>query len=98
MGFKLDYVRADGNISNYYPDFLVKLSDNRIVVVETKGQEDLDVPPKMERLRQWCEDINRIQTDVVYDFVFVDEGSFDRYRPKSFKQLLDGFTEYKDAG
>ena len=28
--FKLDYVNADGDISNYYPDFLVKLSDKRI--------------------------------------------------------------------
>ena len=39
--FKLDYVNADGNISNYYPDFLVKLNKNRIVIVETKGQETL---------------------------------------------------------
>ena len=23
--FKLDYVNADGDISNYYPDFIVKL-------------------------------------------------------------------------
>ena len=60
--FKLDYVNADGDISNYYPDFFVKLSDKRIVIVETKGQEDLDVPLKMERLRQWCEDINRVQS------------------------------------
>jgi hypothetical protein len=29
--FKLDYVNADGDISNYYPDFLVKLSDRRII-------------------------------------------------------------------
>ncbi len=96
--FKLDYVKADGNISNYYPDFLVKLTDGRTVVVETKGQQDLDVPPKMERLRQWCEDINRIQADATYDFVFVDEESFDRYEPKSFKDLLDGFREYKGEG
>ncbi len=94
--FKLDYVNADGNISNYYPDFLVKLTDGRIVVVETKGQQDLDVPAKMERLRQWCEDINRIQADATYDFVYVDEKSFDKYEPKSFKELLDGFRDYKD--
>ncbi len=94
--FKLDYVKANGNISNYYPDFLVKLSDSRIVVVETKSQEDLDVPPKMERLRQWCEDINRIQADVTYDFVFVDEESFKKYKPTSFRQLVDGFREYKE--
>ena len=49
----------------------------------------------MERLRQWCEDINRIQADATYDFVFVDEESFDKYEPKSFKELLVGFREYK---
>lgn len=93
--FKLDYINADGGISNYYPDFLVKLGDKRIVVAETKGLEDLDVPLKMERLRQWCEDINRVQSDVAYDFVYVDQTSFDKYRPTSFKQLMDGFREYK---
>lgn len=93
--FKLDYVNADGSISNYYPDFLVKLSEKQVIVVETKGQEDLDVPLKMARLRQWCEDINRIQSDVQYDFVYVDQESFEKYRPSSFKALADGFREYK---
>jgi len=94
--FKLDYVNADGDISNYYPDFLVKLSNKRIVIVETKGQEDPDVPLKMERLRQWCEDINRIQPDVTYHFVYVDEESFEKYKPTSFRQLVDGFKEYRE--
>ena len=95
--FKLDYVNANGEISNYYPDFMVKLSDKRIVIVETKGQEDLDVPLKMARLRQWCEDINRVQTDVEYDFIYVDEESFEKFKPATFRQLLEGFKEYKDA-
>ncbi len=93
--FKLDYVNADGDISNYYPDFIVKLSDDRIVIVETKGQEDLDVPPKMERLKQWCEDINRVQSKAIYDFVFVDDEGFERYRPKTFGEVLSGFRKYK---
>jgi len=93
--FKLDYVNAAGDISNYYPDFMVKLSDKRIAIVETKGLEDLDVPLKMARLRQWCEDINRVQTDVEYDFVYVDEESFEKYKPASFKHLMEGFREYK---
>ena len=95
--FKLDYVNADGDVSNYYPDFLVKLSSKRMVVVETKGREDVDVPLKMARLRQWCEDINRVQSDVAYDFVYVDEESFEKYRPTSFRQLMDGFMEYKSG-
>ena len=93
--FKLDYVNADGDISNYYPDFLVKLTDGRVIVVETKGREDLDVPLKMQRLSQWCEDVNRTSPDVNYDFVYVDQENFDLYRTETFQQLLDGFREYK---
>jgi type III restriction enzyme len=94
--FKLDYVKADGDLSTYRPDFLVKLSAKRTFIVETKGQEELDLPQKMVRLRQWCEDINRVQADVKYDFVYVDQESFEKYRPASFRQLVDGFREYKE--
>ena len=94
--FKLDYVNADGDISNYYPDFFVKTSPKEVYIVETKGQEDLDVPLKMRRLRQWCEDINQVQSDARYDFVFVDELSFGKYSPTSFEQLVNTFTEYKE--
>ena len=94
--FKLDYVNADGNISDYYPDFLVKKSDKQIFIIETKGREDLDVPLKMARLRQWCEDINRIQKHVTYGFVYVDEESFGRFKPAAFQQLVEGFREYQE--
>lgn len=93
--FKLDYVNADGDISNYYPDFMVKLSAKEIFIVETKGQEDLDVPLKMARLKQWCEDINRVQTGVKYGFVYVDQESFEKYKPGSFRKLVAGFVEYQ---
>ena len=95
VNFKLDYVNADGEISNYYPDFIVKISDKEIVIVETKGQEDLDVPLKMERLRVWCEDINNVQDQVKFDFVFVPQEVYEEYRVKSFKELVDNFREYK---
>jgi type III restriction enzyme len=97
VSFKLDYVKADGDISNYYPDFLVKLTGGQVVVVETKGREDLDVPLKIRRLRQWCEDVNRIQSDAAYDFVYVDEAGFKKYKPNTFRALIDGFREYKKS-
>jgi len=94
--FKIDYVNANGDISNYYPDFFVKKSANEVFIVETKGLEDLDVPLKMQRLKQWCDDINKAQTEIIYDYVFVDEKSFKDYKPRSFNDLKSGFTEYKD--
>lgn len=93
--FKLDYVKADGDISNYYPDFMVKVSDKEIFIVETKGKEDLDVPLKMARLKQWCEDINRVQKDVKYGFVYVDQESFEKYKPGSFRGLVAAFAGYQ---
>ena len=93
--FKIDYVNADGSISNYYPDFIVKLNDGRVFIVETKGQADLDVPLKMERLKQWCDDTNAAQSDRTYDFAYVDQEGFEQYKPTSFAQLEATFLGYK---
>jgi type III restriction enzyme len=88
-------VNTAGDISNYIPDFFVKVSGREIFIVETKGLEELDVPLKMARLKQWCEDVNQAQHAVRFDFVFVDEESFQKYRPKSFADLVNSFREYK---
>lgn len=79
-----------------HPDFFVKKSEKEVYVIETKGLEDLDVPLKMQRLKQWCGDINKAQTDIRYDFIFVGEENFKKYQPGSFKDLIAGFREYKD--
>ena len=42
VGFKIDYVKADGDLSNYVPDFLVKTTDGAVWIVETKGREEMD--------------------------------------------------------
>lgn len=95
VNFKLDYVNADGEISNYYPDFIVKVSEKEVVIVETKGQEDLDVPLKMRRLQVWCEDINALQDQVRFDYVFVPQEDYEEYRPRTFADVMKGFKEYK---
>jgi len=94
--FNIDYVNADGNISNYYPDFFVKTDDKNIYIIETKGLEDLDVPLKTVRLKKWCDDINASQKKVKFDFVFVDEEGFQKYKPDSFSGLVTNFRKYKD--
>ena len=38
VGFKIDYVKAQRDLSNYVPDFIVKTSDGAVWIVETKGR------------------------------------------------------------
>ena len=38
-----------------------------------------------------------IQAGVKYDFVYVDQVGFEKYKPNSFRQLIAGFTEYKES-
>lgn len=97
IGFKLDYAKANGDLSNYYPDFIVKLHSGNVVIVETKGLVDVDVPHKMQRLAQWIADLNSLQTDVIYEFVFVDEEGFANHRPRTFLQLLQSFQGFKEG-
>lgn len=54
--FKIEYKNADGNIANYYPDFVVKETEHKIWIIETKDREDLDDIEKYKRLQQWCKD------------------------------------------
>jgi hypothetical protein len=56
-----------------YPDFIVKLTTGTVVIMETKGLVDVDVPHKMQRLAQWVSDLNALQSQVIDDFAFVDE-------------------------
>lgn len=95
INFKIDYVNADGGISNYYPDFIVRSTDGKMYIVETKGAEDIDDKLKIERLKQWCTDINKANLKNRFDFVYVDQESFDKYRPNTFYELVSSFTEYK---
>jgi type III restriction enzyme len=74
---------------------LVKLSDQRIFVVETKGLEDLDVPVKMERLANWCNDVDKLDKSKKYDYLFVDQDTFAKYKFSSFIKLISTFTKYK---
>jgi type III restriction enzyme len=91
VGFKLDYVKADGDISNYYPDFVVKVAGGEIWLVETKGREDLNDPGKWERLQQWCSDASRLDSGRQYRALFVREEDWERYKPKSFRDAAAVF-------
>ncbi len=98
VGFRLDYVKADGDLSTYTPDFIVRTTDGQVWIVETKGREELDIPQKMARLKQWCADATEAakeQDGTRYGFVYVDQEGFEKHLPKTFAGLVSAFREYQ---
>jgi type III restriction enzyme len=62
---RLLYVRTDGILANYYPDFVVKTADC-LYLVETKAQRDLrdeNVGQKMRAALDWLGTINQLDAD-----------------------------------
>lgn len=88
IGFRIDYQNADGGISNYVPDFLVRLSDSETWIVETKGREDLDDPRKWERLKQWCADATEADAGRSYRALFVEQDEWAKYPVTSFAEAV----------
>jgi len=37
-----------------------------------------------------------LNDEAIFDYVFVDQESYEKYKHTSFRQLMDGFREYKD--
>jgi len=91
--FKIDYRNADGDIRDYYPDFVVKVSANEVCIIETKGREDLDDIEKIARLRQWCEDVNKVQKEKVYSMLYVKQEAWEKLerQPGSFQEMTKLF-------
>lgn len=101
VNFKLDYLNADGVISYYYPDFLVKLKPSQgkeeLYVVETKGREDLDDPLKFSRLEQWIKDVNSIPgAKQIWNALYVSQETFDKNRD-DYRSFADLVAEFKDS-
>jgi len=93
--FRIDYQNSSGDISNFYPDFIVKLSEKEVYIVETKGREDLDDIEKINRLRQWCKDINEVQKKATYKMLYVKQEDWDKldHKPGSFAEAVRLFED-----
>lgn len=95
VNFRIDYRNADGDISNYYPDFIVKVSSKEYYVVETKGREDLDDVEKIKRLAQWCMDVNGSQKNSVYKMLYIKQEGWEaqQQKPRNFQEVIRAWGE-----
>jgi len=89
VNFKIDYCNADGDISYYYPDFIINANGREIFILETKGNEVLDDIEKIQRLNQWCQDINKLQSDKRFKMLYIKQDDWDKLetRPGSFAEF-----------
>ncbi|AMJ63185.1 DEAD/DEAH box helicase family protein [Bosea sp. PAMC 26642] len=97
-GFSIEYRTADGSISSYIPDFLVKRSDKEVWIVETKGREDVNDPEKWRRLKLWCADASATEDGVVYRALFVPEEEWEKRALKRFDQAVAVFDGVEPLG
>jgi type III restriction enzyme len=90
--FALEYISKAGALRYYYPDFVMRLADDSCLIVETKGQEDLDVALKDRRARRWCQDASRLSgRDWAYEKV--PQKLFDKFDGDS----IDGLRRFLEA-
>ena len=93
----MKYIRTDGLLSSYSPDFVVKINDN-IYLVETKAQKDLDnvnVKQKQKSAVDWCKKINELPLDnrmfSSWSYSLLDDNTFYsmKGRGASTKDILE---------
>jgi type III restriction enzyme len=78
----LRYIRTDGLLSSYYPDFIIKIEDN-IYLVETKAQKDVEqinVKQKQKSALDWCSKINELKPEdrmfATWSYSLLDDNTF----------------------
>lgn len=88
----IEYVKHDGSIGSYFPDFFIRLNNGDRWVVETKGAESLNDPRKFKRLRVWCDDASKLQ-GINWNCLYVRQEIWNNLRPKpnKFVELVNYF-------
>ncbi len=90
FGFAIEYTDSATNLRYYEPDFVAVDADGRRYVIETKGQENVDVAYKDRAARIWCENATLL-TDVIWSYVKVPQVEFSKLQPTVFSDAVVAF-------
>ncbi|MCL4508640.1 MAG: DEAD/DEAH box helicase family protein [Chloroflexi bacterium] len=80
FGFTIEYADSATNLRYYEPDFVAVDLDGVHYVIETKGQENIDVAHKDRAATIWCENATLL-TDVTWAYVKVPQAEFGKLQP-----------------
>ncbi len=94
----ITYIREDGLLSHYYPDFVVRIK-NKVYLVETKAQKDMNNPNvKQKRLAtvEWVNKVNELKPEdrmnCTWHYVLLGEKTF--YEMKDKEASTEDILEY----
>ena len=87
FGFSIEYTDNNANLRYYYPDFVVKTETAEMWLVETKGQESVEVAFKDRAARLWCENASML-TSERWSYIKVQQKEYYRLQPVEFYDLL----------
>ena len=88
--FHVQYLKSSGALGTYYPDFVVVQRDGSKIVnwiVETKGQEDVEVASKDAQMARWCRQVSG-ETGSAWRYLKVPYRAFYEKRSSSFGGLV----------
>ena len=89
-GFHVQYLKSSGALGTYYPDFVLvqkKGTKEQRWIVETKGQEDVEVAAKDEQMKRWCSEVSA-ETGISWSYAKVPYNLFHGKHFGSFDELL----------
>lgn len=86
QSLRIDYVKSNGQLSTYTPDFFVRGDDGAMYLVETKGREDSDVSRKARAAVAWCEAASK--TGAKWQYVYVTESGMQAMSGGEFAHLV----------
>ncbi|OLC59755.1 MAG: hypothetical protein AUH89_05520 [Ktedonobacter sp. 13_1_40CM_4_52_4] len=87
FGFSIEYTDNNANLRYYYPDFVVKTDTEEMWLIETKGQESLEVAYKDRAAQMWCENAT-ILTGQQWRYIKVPQKEYQKLQPVEFYDLL----------
>lgn len=97
FGFAIEYTDSATNLRYYEPDFVAVDSDSRHYLIETKGQENIDVAHKDRAATIWCENATLL-TDVTWTYMKVPQVEFGKLQPTVLSDALVVFGFHGEGG
>lgn len=86
LGFSIEYTDNATNLRYYEPDFVAVLHGGAHWLIETKGQENVDVAHKNRAASLWCENATML-TGTPWQYLIVHQKEFEKLQADQFADL-----------